>query len=145
MLVMTSPQTPLSVRLLCVDDNPYIREAIGFILSRASFEVTSAADGREALQIIASAAEPFQLLITDYDMPELNGLELVRALRAAANPLPVMVISGSLDDEAIAQFEALGVWRILPKPFMPQTIVESVEEYLDREPLQSALGGDGGF
>lgn len=132
---MTGTSDLRSDRILCVDDNLYIREALRFTLSEAHYAVTCAGDGQEALQCLQNSPARFDVLITDHDMPRLNGLELVRELRSLPPPLPrVIVISGTLTEELVARYEALAVARVLPKPFMPQTIVETVEEVLEACP-----------
>jgi two-component system chemotaxis response regulator CheY len=129
---MTTSSDLPAARILCADDNLYIREALRFTLTEAHFAVTCAGDGEEALHCLETTPTRFDVLITDHDMPRLNGLELVRALRSLPQPPPrVIVISGTLTEDLIARYEALAVARILPKPFMPQTIVETVEEVLE--------------
>jgi CheY-like chemotaxis protein len=98
---MTTSSDLPAARILCADDNLYIREALRFTLTEAHFAVTCAGDGEEALR---SLPQP---------------------------PPRVIVISGTLTEDLIARYEALAVARILPKPFMPQTIVETVEEVLE--------------
>lgn len=74
--------------------------------------------------------KPFNLLITDYDMPRLTGVELVRKLRSASMTLPVILTSGSLTAEELAQNPSLELAAILPKPFSPEELLGTVTNVL---------------
>lgn len=128
----TADVLPQPKRILCADDNRLVRETIRLVLERASYVVKCAADGREACQIIMDATEPFDLLVTDHDMPHVCGLELVRQLKANRRLPAVVVISGSLTPENIRQYKELGVERVLTKPFLTPTILEAVRTGCDR-------------
>jgi two-component system response regulator MprA len=81
-------------RILVVDDDPLLRLSLEAVLSRAGYSTASAGDGNEALTKLAT--DRFDLVITDGNMPRLDGCGLVRALRARGSQTPVMMISGML-------------------------------------------------
>jgi CheY-like chemotaxis protein len=114
-------------RVLCADDNKFVRDAICFALGRAKYAVECVADGREALERIEGADEAFQILVTDHYMPKLSGLELVRLLVSQKRPLDIIVVSGGLNPEARNEYNRLGVRRIIDKPFFPEEIIKAVE------------------
>jgi CheY-like chemotaxis protein len=114
------------VRILCADDNRFVREAIRYTLAYANYAVECAEDGWQALELILDPRGNFDVLITDHDMPKLNGLDLVRQLKLEKLPLKIIVLSGSLTDENCEDYERLGVDAILHKPCLPQEIVDAV-------------------
>jgi DNA-binding response OmpR family regulator len=122
------PTEPIC-RILLVDDYRAIRQLIPEVLNNSGYEVDTAADGAaawEALQV-----KPFNLLITDYDMPKLTGVELVRKLRSASMTLPVILTSGSLPTEELAQNPSLQLAAMLLKPFSPEELLGTVSTVLN--------------
>ncbi|MEJ7928609.1 response regulator [Ramlibacter sp. AN1015] len=111
-------------RILLVDDEISSAEVIGLILSQEGYRVTLAADGRQALERLATAAP--QLLITDFMMPVLNGAELVRAVRALPGyaALPVLLMSGA--PEAALRPYQLTYEAFLRKPFTLEQFLQTV-------------------
>lgn len=116
-----------SIRVLIVDDDSAVREVVARALRRAGFtSVDEAPDGAVALERFR--AHPYNLVITDWEMPRLNGLGLLQALRtpSGALPVPVLVISGSGTDAA----RAAGATATLAKPITPGPLVEAVRKLL---------------
>lgn len=116
--------------ILVCDDEPHILHVLSAKLRNAGFEVFTAADGEEGLQL-AKQHRP-ALIVTDYQMPMLSGLELCARLRAdpATQNTPVMMLTArgySLSDDEIKN---VNVRKILPKPFSPREILRSVQEIL---------------
>jgi CheY-like chemotaxis protein len=108
-------------RILVVDDDDPIRESIRLALDIIGFEVITAENGERALEAFARMS--FDGVMVDLMMPGMNGLETIRALRARAPDLPIVVISGSLmqtgsgaPDLLRSAIEMRGV-SSLPKPF----------------------------
>lgn len=104
-------------RILLVDDNADVRTGMRRALVRLGHEVVAAADGREALR--ALEGDPCELVITDINMPEMDGIELILALSERWPKVPVIAISGGglLPKELLlASAEVLGVVTTLPKP-----------------------------
>jgi len=104
-----------SARVLCVDDQPAVREVITAFLSNAGYNAESAVDGQDAWNKISPDLDAFKLVITDCQMPFLTGLELVKLLRQRNFPGRIIVFSSGLDDALTAEFLALGVDAIVPK------------------------------
>jgi len=82
-------------RLLCVDDDPGIREFYEALFSTHGYEVLLAGSGRQALTIFSDRTGPIDAVITDYEMPEMSGPELAAALKHSHPALPVIMVSGS--------------------------------------------------
>jgi CheY-like chemotaxis protein len=81
--------------LLCVDDDSGIREFYEMLLTSFGYEVLLAEDGRTALELFHSKPNKIAAVILDYQMPEMNGLELAAELKSCRPNLPIVMISGS--------------------------------------------------
>lgn len=117
--------------ILVVDDEENILQLIVMYLEREGFQVITAADGRAALEL-AEAKRP-ALMILDIMLPELDGLEVCRRLRAADNPLPILMLTARDDDiDKILGLE-IGADDYLTKPFNPRELVARVKAIFRRE------------
>ena len=116
-------------RILVVDDNDILRGVIEEILSRAGYDTDSVGDGEEALAMLAT--DDFDLVLTDGEMPRLNGCGLIRALRGGGSRIPVTLISGSLagGGELPADVRA-EIAVALPKPATPRDLLAGVAHAL---------------
>src|SRR5688500_11357123 len=83
-------------RVLCAEDHEQVADLLRVILQRAGHDVECAGAGAEALRKMTAAAVPYDVLITDHVMPEMNGLELVRTLRKKAFAGTIIVQSARL-------------------------------------------------
>jgi two-component system, OmpR family, response regulator MprA len=118
------------VRLLVVDDEPAIRQALDLILSLNGFEVAIAADGREAMRAL-SAGRP-DAVILDVLMPELDGLEVCRRIRAAGDRTPILMLTARTEvRERVAGLEA-GADDYLVKPFAHEELIARLRALLRR-------------
>lgn len=115
-------------RILVVDDEPHVTRIIGSWLEQNGHRVVRADNGQAALDLFE--AEPFELLVTDVGMPELDGLGLLRALSGKEWPRGVIVLTARHDYEALAARHRERHIRLMPKPFSPRQIAELVEELL---------------
>ena len=115
-------------RLLLVDDNVAVLAALDRLLRAAGYNVTTAANGRAALEIIDT--QSVHLVIADIHMPEMDGIELLRAIRAKAPSLPVIALSGG---GALPAAEALKAATLLGA-------VTTVEKSATVDGLLAAIG-----
>lgn len=113
--------------VLTVDDSVSIRQMVTFTLKSAGYEVVQAADGEEGLAV--AKAKSVQLVITDQNMPKMDGLSLVRALRAtpAHARTPILLLTTESSDTMKAQGKAAGATGWLVKPFDPTKLLEVVK------------------
>lgn len=124
--------------ILVVDDEPNIVQLCRVYLEREGFRVQTAADGEAAL----SAVEKLRpaLMVLDVMLPEKDGLEVCRQLRAARNPLPILMLTARDDDiDKILGLE-LGADDYLTKPFNPRELVARVRAILRRGGMASQPG-----
>jgi DNA-binding response OmpR family regulator len=128
---MTTPSgdEPL---VLIADDDPDIRDLVGFRLERAGCNVMRAADGEEALRL--AKQRPPDVCVLDVMMPKLDGLGVTRALRdrAETERVPVVLLTArAADDDVTRGFDA-GADDYLRKPFSPQELRARVQAILGR-------------
>jgi DNA-binding response OmpR family regulator len=117
-------------RVLVVDDEPYIVHVVSMKLRNAGYDVVTAADGEEALELCL--AEPPDLLITDCQMPFLSGLELCKELRNhdATKHVTALMLTAREFDVTEADREQAGLAEVLAKPFSPREMLARVHELL---------------
>lgn len=122
----------MSGTILTVDDSASVRMAIRLALTGAGYQVAEAGDGAEALARID--ATRFDLVITDLNMPRMDGLTMIRELRRRPSGagVPVIFITTESDDAMKAQAKAAGATGWLVKPFQPEQIVRVAQKVLGR-------------
>ncbi len=125
--------------LLC-DDEVHILRAAEFKIKRAGYSVRTAGDGEEAWQLIQDQVP--DMVITDCQMPRLDGLGLVRRMRSesrtAAVPVFMLTAKGyELSHEELAS--ELAIMAVIAKPFSPRELLKRVEEILGREHVELAV------
>lgn len=116
-----------SQRILLVDDDLNIRESLNETLRRYRHDVTPAGSLTEARAILATAAQPFDLIITDIRLQDGTGLQLAHEIVATAPPRPrLILITGFLDDPQITSLLVNGQAEVLLKPFPLRTLLQHV-------------------
>jgi len=116
-------------KALVVDDSKAIRMIIAKTLRELGYEVFQAANGREALEVIEAQRATLTLLLTDWNMPEINGLELLKRVRQIpefASLVVVMVTTETELDQMSAALEA-GANEYVMKPFTKDILVEKLQ------------------
>lgn len=120
-------------RILLVDDDPLLLHVLTQILALLGHEVTSAADGRQALARLR--CEPFDVILTDVLMPEADGLELIRHAARDHPHLPVIAMSGGSSRvpgaEGLQLARRLGAKAVLAKPFGAPELRETIVAVMD--------------
>ncbi len=122
-----------SGRILVVDDNENNRELLHRRLRRDGYTVTLAEDGRQALERLH--AEPFDLVLLDVMMPEIDGYEVLRQMKAtpALKDVPVLMISALDEIQSVVRCIELGAEDYLPKPFNPVLLQARVRSCLEKK------------
>lgn len=117
-------------RILTVDDSAAMRQMVEVTLTSAGYDVQQAQDGREALKIAGSSS--FDLVITDVNMPEMDGLTLVRELRGMASykHTPLLVLTTEASTERKMQGREAGATGWIVKPFNPDKLLATVAKVL---------------
>jgi two-component system cell cycle sensor histidine kinase/response regulator CckA len=116
--------------VLVVDDEPEVLELAVEILKRVGYSVLEAADGAAALELARRHEGKIHLLVTDMVMPGISGRDLAERLRALRNALPVLYISGYVQDAAVRAALGSEHSAFVAKPFTPELFTDRVRELL---------------
>lgn len=122
--------------ILVVDDDPALCLTNVLILKRAGYNVTQAQDGEEALEMIIKAYaedKPYDLLMTDIQMPRMSGIELIHELKKRDISLPIVAVSGLCDEEIINYLLTSGCSDFIRKPYDIEELIEQVNVILGQE------------
>jgi len=113
--------------ILCVDDSISIRQMVTFTLKAAGYEVLEAADGQDGLE--KANIKTVSMVLTDQNMPRMDGLTLIKNLRAMPNYLtiPILMLTTESSDILKQQGKAAGATGWLVKPFDPQKLLDIVK------------------
>ncbi len=116
--------------ILSVDDSSSIRQMVSFTLKGAGYEVIEAADGQEGLD--KAKARTVDMVLTDQNMPRMDGLTLIKTLRAmpAYKNVPILMLTTESGDAMKAQGKAAGATGWLVKPFDPQKLLEVTKKVI---------------
>lgn len=116
--------------ILAVDDSASIRSMVSFTLKNAGYEVIEAVDGVDALA--KAKAKTMDLVLTDQNMPNMDGLTLVRALRQipAYRTAPILILTTESGAEMKSKGKAAGATGWLVKPFDPQRLIDVVRKVI---------------
>jgi len=125
-----APECPTNPppRILVVEDNADIRQLNTEVLTESGYQVDAAEDGVEAWHALNT--KPYDLLITDNNMPIVTGLELIKKLRAEDMTLPVILMSGTLPAEELEKHPWLQIQATLLKPYTLAELFRTVKEVL---------------
>ena len=116
--------------ILAVDDTASMRQMISFTLNSAGHEVIQAADGKEALKILQG--KKVDLVIADINMPNMDGITLVKSLRALADYkfTPILVLTTESQEAKRQQGKVAGATGWIVKPFNPEQLLTVVKKVL---------------
>ncbi len=117
--------------VLYVDDDPVMVVLVESLLQQAGFRVTCLDDPNEALQRAGSPGEAIDLVITDFNMPGLSGLDIARALQQQRPGLPVVISTGFVTEQLLSQARQAGVRAVLQKEYTLEQLVGVVHQLLD--------------
>lgn len=123
----------MSKTILTVDDSRTIREMVSFTLKGAGFNVIEAHDGKHALEVIANSSK-IDLVITDINMPNMDGITLVRNLRANDNfkMTPILVLTTEGDESKKNEGRSAGATGWIVKPFNPEKLLQVIDKVCPR-------------
>ena len=111
-----APEHGRGKHIVCVDDDESIVYLMTRLLQRQGYRVSAYTDPHEAIAAVRAAPADYDLVVTDYNMPGLSGLEVARALREIRADLPVALASGYITEEMRAEAPAAGVVELIYKP-----------------------------
>lgn len=112
-------------RILIAEDTPRIRAILEFFLRRTGFIVDSAADGESAMHMLGERT--YDLVVTDFMMPKLTGVQLIEHMRERGDTTPVLLISGTVRAAALMAARRFGAVEVMEKPFEKEELIRKVE------------------
>jgi two-component system, chemotaxis family, chemotaxis protein CheY len=120
----------MSKTILAVDDSPSMRQMVAFTLKRAGYDVVEAADGCEG--IARAKSTPVNLIITDLNMPNMNGIEMIKQLRGetATKFTPIIMLTTESQPERKLEGKTAGATGWIVKPFTPEQLVAVVQKVI---------------
>lgn len=120
----------MSKTILSVDDSPSIRQMVSFTLKGAGYAVVEAADGQDGLNKAKSGT--FSLILTDQNMPKMDGITLIKSLRAMPQykSVPILMLTTESGEAMKVQGRAAGATGWLVKPFDPAKLLEVVKKVI---------------
>jgi two-component system, chemotaxis family, chemotaxis protein CheY len=115
------------VRALIVDDSRAMRTILGKMVTSLGFEVTTAIHGKDALEQLSAGLRP-ELMLVDWNMPEMNGFELLQSVRSDAvyASTKIIMVTTETEVQRIAAALAAGANEYIMKPFTPEVIYEKL-------------------
>jgi two-component system, OmpR family, alkaline phosphatase synthesis response regulator PhoP len=137
-MFQTKKESLMAKKVLLCDDEAHILRAAQIKLSNAGYEVSTAPDGQAAWEAIL--ASPPDILVTDLQMPRMDGLELSRRVRETPSTthLPILMLTAKGFELAHLELaQKCGVLAVLPKPFSPRELVRYIGAILNGEPVAS--------
>lgn len=123
-----------NIRVLVVDDSLMARNHISRVLNSMGItQITKAKDGKEGLETFTRSEEAFDLIVTDFNMPEMDGGQLVEAIRTELGNsfIPILMVTSEDNETRLNSVQQSGVSGICDKPFEPQTVKEMLYRVLD--------------
>lgn len=125
---MRSDKVPdaLEGTFLVVDDSPPNRKIVSALLTFNEAPVIECGDGRTAKEIFLKNAQKIEGIISDINMPGLDGIDLLKAIRAVSQTVPFFIITGDPDADSVIEARKLGVQAVLVKPLRGKVLAEKL-------------------
>ncbi len=118
------------IKILVVDDELIVRQVAELSLESSGFEVVTAEDGRQAMEVFRQLGDEIAAVVLDMTMPHMNGEETFRELRRLRPDLRVILTSGFNEQDVKSRFEGQGLSGFLKKPYRPKELVQKVNDVL---------------
>lgn len=118
--------------ILVVDDSPTVVKFVSFSLKNGGYKVVTACDGMDAIEKISNMSEDVDLVITDLNMPNLDGYRLIQTLRQNEKhqKTPIIILTSKTEEEDRRQGMEVGADSYLVKPFKSSLLLSEVAKYL---------------
>ena len=117
-------------QVLIVDDSVSIRQSLRYVVEHEGYDVIEASNGKEALSVIQPTTK---LVITDINMPEMNGIDFIKAVRAGSPPVktvPIIILTTESQADMKQKGKEAGATAWIVKPFPPEEIVSAIKRLI---------------
>lgn len=120
----------MSKKIMTVDDSASVRQMVSFTLREAGYEVVEASDGKDALSKISGTQ--FNLIVTDLNMPNMDGIELIRNLRSSGTHkfVPIIMLTTESQDSKKLEGKSAGATGWIIKPFRPEQLLAVIKKVI---------------
>ncbi len=125
------------MKLLIIEDSPLVRRMYRLAFSRREHDLVEAANGLEALDALATASDPFNVILLDLRMPDMDGVTFLRTVRRTAlfRDIPIIVTTSEPgSSELLQEARALGIDAVVKKPWKPQELLDVVQSVVAANP-----------
>jgi two-component system chemotaxis response regulator CheY len=120
---MTKQEGLEKLKILVVDDQSDARSMVrGMLAEMGITQIFEASDGKEALSFADAAIDMIDVVICDWNMPKMTGIELLRQMRSVMPNLPFLMLTGRSDIDSVAEAKSCGVTAYIRKPFSPANL-----------------------
>ena len=113
-------------RILIAEDNPDVNKFLFWVLVNGGYEVASASNGAQAMELLSRIR--FDAVLLDIIMPVMGGISFIEKIRKLGKPLPIIILSGHVDFLEAGRIKAWGVDRVLSKPTEPGELLAAVQQ-----------------
>ena len=121
------------LKVLIVEDQAEARAMMRNMLAELGItQIFESKDGREALEFVDSAFDFIDIIICDWNMPEMTGVEFLRQMRTVDSDVPFLMVTGRSDIESVTEAKSSGVTGYIRKPFSPQQLEAKLRIILQR-------------
>jgi two-component system cell cycle sensor histidine kinase/response regulator CckA len=124
------PATATAHKILLIEDEPEIRESVSTLLKEHGYIVYTASNGFEGIALFEAGHGNFDAVILDINMPEINGLEVLHHIKHSHSDAKVILTTGYLEPNLSRELQAEGGYRIVPKPYEIDTLLDMLSETL---------------
>lgn len=123
-------------KILITDDEKNIRTTLNYCLSAEGFEIETASNGSEALELLLEQGKSYDLILLDIKMPDISGMEVLRKLRGADNKTNIIMMTAYGTIKEAVEAMKLNAIDFISKPFTPEQIRVLVKKVFSREELE---------
>ncbi|MBA2747587.1 MAG: response regulator, partial [Tatlockia sp.] len=130
------PSSQAKTTILIVDDSVTVRRLLDQVLNKSGYQVVQCRDGKEAVEALNQPGDLYNLVISDIEMPRMDGFSLLREIRSSKNlqNLPVAMLTSRENDQHRQKAEDLGANAYFTKPFVPEKLLGAIASILNQSP-----------
>mgnify|MGYP004703775039 CR=1 FL=1 len=123
------------MKLIAADDSRLVRGIIEKTVASIGYQTMPADNGREALNILETDGQDIKLVLLDWNMPVLNGIDVIKSMRGDERfkSIPVLMVSTETEDDKIKEALSAGAQGYLAKPFTPNQLIEAIRRVLEHK------------
>ncbi len=124
------------MKILCVDDSKFILKMTGDVVRSLDLETLEAEDGKEAVEMVEKHCEEIGLILLDWNLPKMDGMQVLKWIKAddRYRHLPVIMVTAMGHKEKVVEAMKAGVSEYVAKPFKPEELAQKIKYCLENRP-----------